>query len=60
MKGFKQVLSREFKRFFKSKDLILICIIAPFIYSFGITYIYHKQNPRDIKIALVNQDNMEE
>lgn len=57
MKTFKQVLLREFKRFFKSKDLILICIIAPFIYSFGITYIYHKQNPRDIKIALVDQDN---
>ncbi|MCR4663214.1 MAG: ABC transporter permease [Endomicrobiaceae bacterium] len=57
IKSFKQVLLREFKRFFKSKDLILICIIAPFIYSFGITYIYHKQNPRDIKIAVVNQDN---
>ena len=57
MKAFKQILLREFRRFFKSKDLILICIIAPFIYSFGITYIYHKQNPRDIKIAVVNQDN---
>ena len=57
MKGFKQVLLREFKRFFKSKDLVLICIIAPIVYSFGITYIYHKQNPRDIKIAVVNQDN---
>ncbi len=56
MNSFKQILLREFKRFFKSKDLILICIIAPFIYSFGITYIYHKQNPRDIKIALVDQD----
>ena len=57
MKGFKQILLREFKRFFTSKDLILICIIAPIVYSFGITYIYHKQNPRDIKIALVDQDN---
>ena len=56
MKAFKQILLREFKRFFKSKDLVLICIIAPFIYAFGITYIYHKQNPRDIKIAIVNQD----
>ncbi len=57
MKSFKQILLREFRRFFKSKDLILICIIAPFIYSFGITYIYHKQNPKDIKIAVVDQDN---
>ena len=57
MEAFKKILLREFKRFFKSKDLVLICIIAPFIYSFGITYIYHKQNPRDIKIALVDQDN---
>ena len=57
LKLFKQVLLREFKRFFTSKDLVLICIIAPIVYSFGITYIYHKQNPRDIKIALVNQDN---
>lgn len=56
MNSFKQILLREFKRFFSSKDLILICIIAPFVYSFGITYIYHKQNPRDIKIALVDQD----
>ena len=59
MKGFKQILLREFKRFFTSKDLVLICIIAPIVYSFGITYIYHKQNPRDIKIALgTNEDEL--
>lgn len=57
MKAFKQILLREFKRFFSSKDLILICIIAPIVYSFGITYIYIKQNPKDIKIAVVDQDN---
>lgn len=57
MTGFKQILLRELKRIFLSKDLVLICFIAPFIYSFGLVYIYHKQNPKDIKIAVVNQDN---
>ena len=57
MTEFKQLLLREIKRIFLSKDLVLICFIAPFIYSFGLVYIYHKQNPKDIKIAVVNQDN---
>lgn len=57
MKSFKEILLREFKRLFKSKDLILICLIAPFIYSFGLTYVYNKQNPKNIKIAVVDKDN---
>lgn len=57
MKEFKEILLREIKRIFLSKDLVLICLIAPFIYSFGLVYIYHKQNPKDIRIAVVDQDN---
>lgn len=57
MKGFKRILLREIKRIFTSKDLILICLAAPFIYSFGLSYIYHKQSPKDIKIAVVDKDN---
>ena len=54
---FKQILFREIKRILSSKDLILICLIAPFIYSFGLSYIYHKQSPKDIKIAIIDKDN---
>ena len=54
---FKQILFREIKRILTSKDLILICLIAPLIYSFGLSYIYHKQSPKDIKIAIIDKDN---
>lgn len=54
---FKQILFREIKRILTSKDLILICFIAPLIYSFGLSYIYHKQSPKDIKIAIIDKDN---
>jgi len=57
MKEFKKILLREIKRILLSKDLVLICIIAPFIYSFGLVYIYHIQNPKDIRVAIVDQDN---
>ena len=57
MKGFKEIFLREIKRIFLSKDLVMICLIAPFIYFFGLVYIYHKQNPKDIRIDIVDKDN---
>ena len=57
MNGFKQILIREIKRFIKSKDLIVICLIAPVVYSFGLTYIYYHQNPTDLKLAIIDKDN---
>ena len=57
MNGFITILSREFKRILTSKDLILICLLAPFIYFYGLSYIYEKQVPKDIKISIVDQDN---
>ncbi|WP_413853990.1 ABC transporter permease [Candidatus Ruminimicrobium bovinum] len=55
--GFKQILIREIKRFFKSKDLIIICLLAPILYSVGLTYIYHHQNPTDLKLTIIDKDN---
>lgn len=57
MKNFITILLRETKRIFTSKDLIVICLLAPFIYAYGLSYIYHKQIPKDIKISIVDQDN---
>ena len=57
MKGFKEIFLREIKRIFLSKDLVMVCLIAPFIYFFGLVYIYHKQNPKDIRIDIVDKDN---
>ncbi len=57
MNGFVKILSREFKRILTSKDLIVICLLAPFIYFYGLSYIYEKQVPKDIKISIVDQDN---
>ncbi len=57
VKGFIKILLREIKRILSSKDLIIICLLAPFIYSYGLSYIYHKQVPKDIKISIVDQDN---
>ena len=55
--SFKKILIREIKRFFKSKDLIIICLLAPILYSFGLTYIYHHQNPTDLKLVIIDKDN---
>ena len=55
--SFKKILIREIKRFFKSKDLIIICLLAPILYSVGLTYIYHYQNPTDLKLTIIDKDN---
>ena len=57
MKSFKQILLRELKRIIKSKDLVIICFIAPFVYFFALTYIYDAKNPKNIKLAVVDKDN---
>lgn len=57
MKSFITIFKREFLRIIKSKDLIVICFLAPFVYFFAITYIYDVKNPKDIKISIVNKDN---
>lgn len=57
MKRFKQIFLREIKRILTSKDLVLICLLAPFIYSFGLSYVYQKQSPKDLKIAVIDKDN---
>ncbi len=56
MKNFIKILLRELKRILVSKDLVVICFLAPFIYSFGLSYIYEKQIPKNIKISIVDQD----
>lgn len=57
MNTFIKIFLRELKRIFTSKDLIVICLLAPFIYSYGLSYIYHKQIPKDIKMSIVDLDN---
>ena len=57
MKSFITIFKREFLRIIKSKDLIVICFLAPFVYFFAITYIYDVKNPKDIKLSIVNKDN---
>lgn len=57
MKSFITIFKREFKRIIKSKDLVIICFVAPFIYFFAITYIYDAKNPKNIKLSIVNKDN---
>ena len=56
MKGFIKIFLRELKRIFTSKDLIVICLLAPILYAYGLSYIYEKQIPKDIKISIVDQD----
>ena len=57
MKSFITIFKREFKRIIKSKDLVIICFVAPFIYFFALTYIYDAKNPKNIKLSIVNKDN---
>ena len=57
MKSFITILKREFKRIITSKDLVIICFLAPFVYFFAITYIYDAKNPKNIKLAIVDRDN---
>lgn len=57
MKSFITILKREFLRIIKSKDLVVICFLAPFIYFFALTYIYDVKNPKNIKLSIVNKDN---
>ena len=57
MKCFITILKREFKRIITSKDLVIICFLAPFVYFFAITYIYDAKNPKNIKLAIVDRDN---
>jgi len=57
MKSFITILKREFKRIITSKDLVIICFLAPFVYFFAITYIYDAKNPKNIKLSIVNKDN---
>ena len=57
MKSFITILKREFLRIIKSKDLVIICFLAPFVYFFAITYIYDAKNPKNIKLAIIDRDN---
>lgn len=57
MKSFIAILKREFLRIIKSKDLVIICFLAPFVYFFAITYIYDAKNPKNIKLAIIDRDN---
>ncbi|MDR1695770.1 MAG: ABC transporter permease [Endomicrobium sp.] len=52
-----KVIVREFKRIFSSKDLIMICLIAPFVYAFMFAYLYSHERAFDIKIGIINNDN---
>ena len=56
-RALKNVLIREFKHFFKTPDLLLICIISPLIYAFLFSALYYNKRASDINIGIVNYDN---
>ncbi|MDR1196604.1 MAG: ABC transporter permease [Endomicrobium sp.] len=57
LKTLKNVIVREFKIFFKSWDLLLICIGTPLLFSFMFSALYHNRRATDINIGIINEDN---
>lgn len=53
---FKNVLIREFKRFFTSQSLLLICVGAPLLFSFMFSALYYNKRASDINIGIINAD----
>ncbi len=51
------VFKREVKRIFTSKDLFLICCLAPLFYGILFAYLYINKRATDIDVGVVNMDN---
>ncbi|MDR1244030.1 MAG: ABC transporter permease [Endomicrobium sp.] len=56
-RALKNVLLREFK-VIKSKDMLLICFIAPLIYGLMFSYLYINKRATNISLGVVNQDGL--
>ncbi|MDR3124346.1 MAG: ABC transporter permease [Endomicrobium sp.] len=57
-RALKNVLPREFKFIFKSKDMLLICFITPLIYGLMFSYLYINKGAANISLGVVNQDGL--
>ena len=55
--GFYNVLIREVKRIFTSPVYLFFCILAPVVSFFVLMAIFSKGVPRDLPIAMVDQDH---
>jgi ABC-2 type transport system permease protein len=58
IKALKDILFREFGFIFKSKDMILICFIAPLVYGLMFSYLYINKRATNINLGVVNQDGL--
>ncbi|MFS0489312.1 ABC transporter permease [Leadbetterella byssophila] len=52
-----QLITREFKRFFKDSTLVSVFFLAPIVYSLLIGNIYKKGKVEDLPVIVVDQDN---
>lgn len=59
MNAFLTVLKRELKALIKRPDLLIALFTIPFITCFSIGSIFIKSAPRNLPIAILNQDNSE-
>ena len=55
--GFPRILGGEFRRLFTSRDLLLMCFAAPFLYGIMLSsvYMYHRVN--EVPTGMVDLDN---
>ena len=58
IKPLNDILFREFGFIFKSKDMILICFIAPLVYGLMFSYLYINKRATNINLGVVNQDGL--
>ncbi|MDR0723969.1 MAG: ABC transporter permease [Endomicrobium sp.] len=58
IKALKNVLFREFGFIFRSKDMLLICFIAPLVYGLMFSYLYINKRATNINLGVVNQDGL--
>jgi ABC-2 type transport system permease protein len=56
MKGFRNIFLREIRRIFTSKDLLLLCFGAPFLYGIILSSVYSHKRVDQLPVGVVDND----